>query len=165
MRITETVDYRATPDVVFDMFTDVAFQERKCLDAGALRHDAAVTRVADGARIVTRRDLPTDSLPDFAKSLVGTSLSVTETYEWGAAAPDGSRSGELTVEVGGAPLALRAKVGLTPNATGTSLRIDGDLKASIPFLGARVEKSAATAVVDGIRGEGRTGSRWLAERA
>ncbi|MEO7131946.1 MAG: DUF2505 domain-containing protein [Dermatophilaceae bacterium] len=164
MKITETVDYRAAPDVVFAMLTDEAFQERKCVDAGALRHDVAVAPVGDGARIVTRRDLPTDSLPDFAKSLVGTSLSITETYEWGGAKPDGSRTGDLTVEVAGAPVALRAKVALVPNASGSSLRIDGDLKASIPFLGSRVEKASAPPVIHAIRAEGRTGARWLAER-
>ena len=45
------------------------------------------------------------------------------------------------------------------------MTINGDLKASIPLLGGRVEKAAAPAVVHAIHGEERTGRRWLTERA
>lgn len=165
MKISETVNYAAAPQDVFTMLTDEAFQERKCIDAGAIRHDVAVTLVAEGARIVARRDLRTDRFPDFAKSLVGKSVSITETYHWGAAQANGSRRGEVTVEVAGAPVALRGKVELVPTGVGSTIRINGDLKASIPLLGGRVERAAAPAVLGAIRGEGQTGARWLAERA
>jgi hypothetical protein len=165
MRITETIDYAAPPDAVFAMITDEAFQERKCVEAGAMRHDVAVAQNGSGARVVTNRDLPTDDLPDFAKSLVGGRLAITETYDWGGAAADGARDGSLTVEVAGAPVALRARVRLVPAGSGTAITIDGDLKASIPIFGGKVEKAAAPAVVDAIRSEERTGSRWLTEQA
>ena len=124
-----------------------------------------MTSVGDGARVVTQRELPADDLPDFARSIVGDKLSVTETYDWGGAGGDGSRDGTLVVEVAGAPVALRAKVRLAPAGGGTSMTINGDLKASIPLLGGRVEKAAAPAVVDAIHGEKRTGQRWLTEHA
>lgn len=165
MKISETIDYPAAPDVVFAMLTDEEFQTRKCLEAGALRHDVAITPVGEGARIVTKRDLPTEGLPDFAKSLIGPRLSITETYDWGPPNGDGSRTGELSVEVAGAPVSLNAKVALTRAAAATQMHIDGDLKASIPLLGGKVEKSAAPAVIDGIQGEGRSGRAWLAEHA
>jgi hypothetical protein len=165
MRITETIDYAASPDAVFAMLTDPAFQEAKCIEAGSARHESAVTSTGDGARIVTRRELPADDLPDFVRSIVGDTLSVTETYDWAGAAAGGSRDGTLVVEVAGAPLALRAKVRLTAAGSGTSMTIDGDLKASIPLVGGRVEKAAAPAVVHAIHGEERTGRRWITERA
>lgn len=165
MKISETIHYDASPDAVFAMLTDEAFQERKCLDAGALSHDTTITSEDSGARILTHRELPTAGLPDFAKSIVGGKLSVTETYVWGPAAADTSRAGSLTVEVAGAPVVMRATVGLVPNGAGTRMQIDGDLKASIPLLGGKVEKASAPAVVDAIHSEGRTGHAWLAERA
>ena len=165
MKISETVDYPATPEAVFAMLTDEQFQARKCLAAGALRHDTAIQPVGEGVRIVTKRDLPTADLPDFAKSLIGPKLAITETYDWGPAGADGSRFGELDVEVAGAPVSLSAKVALVPNGAGAQMRVDGNLKASIPLLGGKVEKSAAPAVIDGIHQEGRTGRAWLAERA
>ena len=165
MKISETITYAAPPETVYAMVTDVAFQERKCVEAHAQRHEAAVSPAGDGARVVTKRDLPADDLPDFAKSIVGPTLSVTETYEWGGAAGDGTRTGTLTVEVAGAPVAMRSSVRLAPAGGGTQISIDGDLKASIPLVGGRVEKAAAPAVVHAIRGEERTGRRWLSAHA
>jgi len=165
MKISETITYAAPPETVYAMVTDRAFQERKCVEAGAQRHEASVSPDGDGARVVTKRDLPADDLPDFAKSIVGPKLSVTETYDWGAAAADGSRSGTLTVEVAGAPVAMRGAVRLAATGSGTQITIDGDLKASIPLFGGKVEKAAAPAVVDAIRSEQRTGNAWLSERA
>ena len=164
MRIIETITYAAAPDAVYAMVTDPGFQEQKCIDAGATEHESAVSRAGDGMRVVTTRDLPSDGLPDFAKSLIGSTLSVTETYEWGAAQDGGVRSGTLTVEVRGAPVALRSTVRLAPSGAGTTISIDGDLKASIPLLGGKVEKAAAPAVVHAIKHEQETGTRWLAER-
>jgi len=165
MKISETITYAAPPETVYAMVTDRAFQERKCVEAGAQRHEASVSPDGDGARVVTKRDLPADDLPDFAKSIVGPKLSVTETYDWGAAAADGSRSGTLTVEVAGAPVAMRGAVRLAATGSGTQITIDGDLKASIPLFGGKVEKAAAPAVIDAIRSEQRTGNAWLSERA
>ena len=164
MKISETITYAAPPATVYAMVTDPAFQERKCVEAGAQQHASAVSPVGAGARVVTKRDLPADDLPDFARSIIGSTLSVTETYEWGAAAGDGSRSGTLTVEVAGAPVAMRSTVRLAPSAGGTTIAIEGDLKASIPLFGGKVEKAAAPAVVDAIRSEQHTGRAWLAER-
>lgn len=163
MRITETITYPATPAVVFAMLTDERFQERKCIEAGALHHDVAVTGSGSGARVVTNRDLPTDRLPDFVKSFVGASLSIAETYEWAPASADGSRNGILLVEVKGAPVSMRATVVLAPSGPGTQLRVDGVLKASIPLLGGRIEKAAAPAVVGAMRSEQDTARAWLAE--
>ena len=164
MKITETITYAAPPETVYAMVTDKAFQERKCVESGAQRHDAAVSPVGDGARVVTKRDLPVDDLPDYAKSIVGQTLSVTETYEWAAAAGNGARAGTLVVEVAGAPVALRSTVRLTASGGGSEITIDGDLKASIPLFGGKIEKAAAPAVIKAIRSEQQTGQRWLAER-
>lgn len=165
MRITDTITYDAAPDVVYAMKTDPAFQERKCVEAGAVRHDIAVTRAGEGARVVTKRDLSTDDLPDFVKSIVGATLEVTETYDWAAPAPDGSREAALTVEASGAPVAMRGTVRLRPVGAATEMVIDGNLKAAIPLLGGKIERSAAPAFLRGIRSEHETGRRWLAEQA
>jgi uncharacterized protein YndB with AHSA1/START domain len=165
MKISETIRYAAPPETVYAMLTDAAFQERKCVEAHAQRHEAAVSPAGDGARVVTKRDLPADDLPDFVRSIVGSTLSVTETYEWGGAAVDGTRTGTLTVEVAGAPVAMRSAVRLAPAGGGTQFSIDGDLKASIPLFGGKVEKAAAPAVIGAIRSEQRTGNAWLSERA
>lgn len=165
MKIIERIDYPAAPAAVFAMLTDPAFQEAKCIEAGSQRHESVVTPAGDGARVVTQRDLPAHNLPDFVRSIVGDTLSVTETYDWAGPTADGARDGSLVVEVAGAPVALRAKVRLEPGSSSTAMVIDGDLKAAIPLLGGKVEKAAAPAVIEAIHGEGRTGKHWLVESA
>lgn len=161
MRITEALDYATAPEAVFAMMTTKAFQAQKCADAGALSHDAAISRSGEKTRILVNRDLPTDRLPDFAKSLVGQTLSITETWVFEAAHVDGGHNGSLRVEVKGTPIVLQAAVVLAPNGAGTLITIDGDLKASIPFFGGKIEKAAAPAVVGALRNEQRTGSHWI----
>ena len=165
MRITETITYHATVEVVYAMKTNPAFQERKCADSGALHHDVAVRQNGTGALVVTRRDLSTEGLPEFVKSIVGARLSITETYQWDALRADGSREGTLTVEAAGAPVAMRGTVHLEPVQDGTNLNIDGDLKAHIPLIGGRIEKAAAPAFISALRSEHESARRWLAERA
>jgi hypothetical protein len=164
MRITETITYHASVDVVYAMKTDPEFQERKCADSGALQHDVAVRQNGEGSLVVTRRDLSTDGLPDFVKSIVGARLSVTETYQWNAPAVDGSRDGTLIVEAAGAPVAMRGTVRVEPVDVGTNLTIDGDLKAHVPLIGSRIEKAAAPAFIKALRSEHESGRRWLEER-
>ncbi|HET8594243.1 MAG TPA: DUF2505 domain-containing protein [Intrasporangium sp.] len=162
MKISETVEYPAAPDEVFSMLTDERFQARKCEEAGSLSHDVAVSQNGGSTRVVTKRDLPTQDMPDFAKSLIGPRVTITETYEWAAPNGDGSRTGDLTVVLGGAPVTLRAKLGLKPSGAGTSMSLDGDLKASVPLIGGKIEKTAAPAIVDGIRSESSVARAWLA---
>lgn len=162
MRISETVDYPATPDVVFAMLTDERFQARKCEAGGSLSHDVAVSQVEDGVRVVTKRDVPTHGFPDFAKPFIGSRLTITETYEWAAPNGDGSRSGQLTIELGAAPVTMRGRLALVPTGAGTQMRVDGDLKAAVPFIGGKVERTAGPALVDGIRTDGEVGRAWLA---
>jgi hypothetical protein len=164
MRITERLEYDAPAEAVFEMMSNPAYQERKCVESGAVRHSVTVLPQGAGTRVVVTRELPTDHLPDFAKSLVGPRLQTTETWNWGAPAADGSREGDLRVEVAGAPVALKASTRLAPSPHSSELTVNGDLKASIPLVGGKIEKAAAPAVVDALHSEGQTGRRWLTER-
>lgn len=165
MKISETLEYDAPPDVVFAMLTDPAFQEQKCVDTSALAHEVSITPMSDGARVVTHRHLPTDGLPDFARSLVGSRLVVTETADWGGRDATGARDGTLVVHVDGAPITLHARVRLAAASSRSTLTIVGDLKASVPLVGGRIERAAAPSITSALESEGRTGQRWLAQRA
>lgn len=165
MKISETLEYPASPEDVFEMLGDPAYQERKCVEAGAVSHSVAITPHGPGMRVVVTRELPTDHLPDFAKSLVGSRLQTTETWDWEAPGADGTRQGHLRVEVAGAPVTLRARARLAPSPHSSVLDVSGELKASVPLVGSRIEKAAAPAVLDALRAEGDTGRRWLTERA
>ena len=164
MKISATIDYAATPQEVFAMLADEDFQARKCAAHGALRHAVSIGAQGDRTTIVSTRDLPTDNLPPFVRSIVGDTLTVTETQDWGPPGTDGARSGRLTVDIDGAPIDLAGTLSLAPGGQGSVETVEGDLKARIPLISDKIEKAAAPAIQSAIRVESETGDAWLATR-
>lgn len=163
MRITAEIHYDADPATAFRMICDVAFQERKCEASGALAHEVEIEEFEDGGAVVTtRRTMPADGLPDFVKTLVGTTLTVVQTDDWAGPAADGSRDGTTVVEISGAPVRFTGSLRLQPSTAGSRQVVAGDLKASVPLVGGRIEKAAEPAIRAAVRAEQRTGDAWLA---
>jgi hypothetical protein len=162
VRITAELTYDADPRTVFAMIRDAAFQERKCVASGALQHEVQIEERDDGGAVITtHRTMPTDGVPDSMKSFVGNTLTVVQSDEWAAPAPDGDRHGTAVVRISGAPVAFTATLLLTANAAGARQTISGDLKASVPVIGGRIEKAAEPAIQAAIRAEQRTSTGWL----
>lgn len=164
MKISTTFDYAATPDQVFAMLVDAEFQNLKCIATGALSHSVSI--LASGGRtvIVSKREMPTAGFPDFVKSLVGATMAVTETQDWGPPGAGGAREGALTVNIAAAPVDLAATLSLAPAAHGSVESVDGDLRARLPLIGSKIEKAAAPAVQSAINVERETGQAWLRRR-
>lgn len=165
MKIDTKIVYFAAPQDVSAMTFERDFQARKCEATGAVGYDVDLARTPDGARITTSRQMPTDQFPDFVRSMVGSTVTVTEVDTWGAAGADGSRNGSIEVTISGAPLRLSGALSLRPTPDGAVVIIDADLKASVPFVGARLEKAAAPAILAAVRAEERTAADWLAARS
>ena len=165
MRLSAEIRYDADPATVFGMLTDADFQERKCAATGALDHEVEIDEYDDGsAAIRTSRTMPTDQVPDFVRTFVGSTLAVVEVDDWQPAAADGSREGTVLVEIKGAPVRLAAAMTLRADGAGTRQTIDGDVKASVPLIGGRIEKVIEPALQAAIRVEQREGRAWLATR-
>jgi Protein of unknown function (DUF2505) len=171
MRITAEIHYPAEPGAVYAMLVDPAFGERTCLANHALDHEVAVQHFDDGsATVTTRRTMPTDLVPELVRSLIGATLRITEIRDWAAAGPDGARTGTLVVQIEGAPVRLAGslRLGSVADVEGNGAHavqtIDGDLKASVPLIGGRIEKSVEPAIRAAIDVEQRTAVDWLAGR-
>lgn len=164
MRISAELRYAADPVTAFAMIRETAFQERTCAATGATSYRVEVRDSGGGGIAVrTERVHPTDSVPDFVKSLVGASLRVTEVDEWGPAGPDGARDGTATVQIEGAPVRFVATLRLRPDGAASVQSVDGDLTASVPLLGSRVARAAEPAVRAAIRAQQHTADAWLAD--
>jgi len=161
MKISAIIDYAATPDEVFAMLADEDFQNHKCAATGSRRHTVSVWVQDDRTVIVSTRDMPSDGFPPFVKSMVGETLAVTETQDWGPPGADGVRHGRLSVAIEGAPVELHAALSLAMGGEGTVETIEGDLKARIPLIGNKIELAAAPAIQSAIRVESKTGKAWL----
>src|SRR3954464_1995306 len=111
------------------MLTDAAFQERKCAATGALESEVEIERFPDGgAPIRTRRTMPTDQMPDFARSFVGRSVDVVQVDDFGAPDGGGRREGTVVVEIKGAPGRVAGSAGPRGAPRGTLGGGGGGLK-------------------------------------
>ncbi|GAB2676061.1 DUF2505 domain-containing protein [Thalassiella azotivora] len=162
MRIQEQVRYPATPDAVAAALADPRFSDRVTELMGASEGSVDVDGDPAGPFTVTTvRRLPTDDFPDVARSFVGATVQVRQVDAWAAPAPDGSRAGTISVEIVGAPLRLTGTLHLAPDGDSTVQSVDGDLKASVPLLGGKLERAAEPAVHGAIRQQIRAGREWL----
>jgi len=153
VKFTHRAEYPATPDVVFAQMCAQEFQDAKCDATTTGRWKADVSTTGDRTVVSTERVLPTDGLPDIARSFVGESLTIVEVQTWGPAAADGSRTADLNLHVKGAPMTLKGSIRLSPTASGTVHQLDGELRAGVPLIGGKLEKAAADPLMFAARTE------------
>jgi len=163
VRVDSQIRYEAGPAAVAAMLADPAFVERKCDAMGALERSAEVSGNSAGPFTATSsRTMPTDDFPDVARKMVGETVKIRQVDTWEAPGADGSRQGTVTVEIAGAPLKVTGRMTLRPDGAGTVQTVDGELKASMPIIGGKLEKAAHPAIMAAIRKEHQTGQKWLA---
>jgi hypothetical protein len=162
--INAEMHFAAPGDRVMAVLTDPDFQDEKCVETGALEHAVSITSPGDRTVIDTRRNMPMDSLPDFARSFLGGKLEVHEVQDWGPDNGDGTRDGRLSVDISGTPMKLKGTLALRPEggAGASVIVIRSELKANIPFIGGKAEEAAAGPIRAAIAKEEELGGEWLA---
>jgi uncharacterized protein YndB with AHSA1/START domain len=160
MDVREEIVYDASPDDVFEMLCDKAFREKVCRGIGSVRYDVSVTRNGDTARIRNHRVMEVD-LPEVAKKVVGDTIEMVQTEDWGERQSDGSRAATFHVEIPGKPGSITGTVSLTPTGSGSREVVSGQVKVSIPFVGKKLETEVAKGLKAALEVEGRLGARWL----
>ena len=155
--------FPADADTVFAMLTDEQYVTRKATAMGALEHDVSVTALeGGGARIRLERTLPA-MVPDFVRPLVGETIRVVQTEDWGPVRPDGGRTGRMTATISAAPVSLSGELTLEPNDGSSVHRIEAEVRARVPFVGSKIEKAIGEVILLAARKEEQVGSAWLAE--
>jgi hypothetical protein len=162
VNVTAQIRYAADPATTFAMLLDRGFQEQVCRATGATGFEVDVEQLDDGGTVRTDRQLPTDQFPDFVKTFVGDIVHVVRVDTWGAAEADGSRAGTIVVEIKGAPVRLEGTLRLRPEGAATVEDVQGDLKASVPLIGGRIEKAVEPPIRSAVAKEEQVGARWLA---
>jgi hypothetical protein len=162
MEMHSELRYNAAPDTVFAMLTNETFIKRKTMAANAVRYDVSVQRTGDGAVIALTRVMPPD-VPDFVRRFVGETIDIKQVDSWGPAAPDGSRKGQIDLEMVGAPVTCKGQMAITPDGGGTTVTITGTLKAAIPLFGGRIEQAVLQGLMEVAKIEQRVGDEWISE--
>jgi hypothetical protein len=134
---------------------DRDFLLQVCEASEASAYDVSVT----GDKTRTSRTL---KAPAAAARFTGPDLNVVEEISWGPDHGDGSRAGALKLTIPGQPVVLNGKLALGAGGPGTRVQLTGELKVNIPFVGKKMEDSAAPAVLAGFRVQQKVGDRWLA---
>lgn len=157
-----TQHFAASPSELFSVLAQEDFILAKCAATGSLSTQAKVTEAGanQGETLTSVRVLPAD-LPAPAKSLVGDTITVTETQVWSAPGPDGSRTATVTVEFSG-PMGFTGTLELAPAPTGAStITTRGVFTAKVPFIGGKIEKVAAEQTERYLAAEERVAGEWL----
>jgi len=163
VKLIAQLHYAAEPDDAFAMLTNTDFQSHKCVENGSISYSVDIAEHHNGgATIKTLRVMPTDKAPDYVRAIIGQSLTVDEVDEWDPPTADGSRAGTIHVAIRGAPVKVTGRIYMRREAGGTVNGIDAEVKASVPFLGGKIEKAVEPVLQAALRVEQREGKAWIA---
>ena len=161
MHLREQISYDAPIADVFAMLCTKKFRDQVCEEMGALRYEVTITAVAETATIRISRVLPAE-VPDLVKKFVGDEIEIVSTEIWSAPDAAGARSAQLLIEIPGKPAQMRGSIRLDQLGSATLETVEGEIKVSVPFIGARIEGEIANAVRAAIGLEEAVGTSWLA---
>ncbi|HEY8296079.1 MAG TPA: DUF2505 domain-containing protein [Micrococcaceae bacterium] len=163
MPLSASTNLPASVQRITEVFTDEAFIRHISESVGGTLESFERTGELDAAFSTKAiRALPTDRLPDFAKSFVGASLSVTQLENWAAPAADGSREVQVTLTVAGAPLEVTAVQRLSANGDGSLVELEGNVSSSMPFLGPKIAEAAEPIIGQALNMQASEARSWLA---
>jgi hypothetical protein len=95
--------------------------------------------VSDGGAVtlVVSRGLP-DGIPGFLEKFLPAGGRARQTEAWGPM-DGGARRGTWHADIPGAPAKVSGTMSLEPSAGGTTYRVLGEVKVSIPLIGGKAE--------------------------
>ena len=98
-----------------------------------------------GVLLAVSRELPA-GVPGFLERFLPADGRVVETFDWAAAAGNGTRTGTWKADIPGAPARLGGTMRLEPTPGGSRYTIEGDVKVGVPLIGGRAERFIADMV-------------------
>lgn len=161
MRKTLTITYPADPAKVAAMLADPEYQRGRVARLGSDTVTSEVTPAGDGFSATASGTVPADKLPSAARKLVRSGVSFTVTEAWGGPAEDGSRTGTLSIDAGGAPVRSSGALAMRPSGEQTVVEVDLELKVTVPLVGRAVEDKAMSMAGRVIADEESRAAAWL----
>jgi len=164
MALAASTTLSAPAQRVTDVFTNEDFIKHVSFTVGGELKSYEISGPTTGAFTTkTVRTLPTTRMPDIARKVVGDTLTVTQLEEWDAPAADGSRSNRITLTVAKAPLDVTAVQKLSASGESTLVELTGEVKSSIPFLGAKIAGAAEPVIGKALNLQATLAQEWLNE--
>ncbi len=164
VRMTHTVAFPSPPAVIASAMLDERYLATHCRLSGALDYSVSASgSPRTGGETRTRRVLPTDRVPDFARRLTGDTLVIVEVVGWWAASVSSEHAGTVELRLDGAPVRFRGEIHLAPAGEGTRAQVSGTVTARVPLVGGRIERALLPAIRAGFDVQPRAVAEWLAD--
>jgi len=129
--------YTAPVETVFALLTQGKWLEERSAAMGEESATCKAAKKAGGVTVTMKRRV-TRELPPVLAKLMSPEADIELTEQW---TPEGDGySGTLAMTIVGKPVKITAQFALTPKGKGCVYKIEHQCKASIPFVGAQVEK-------------------------
>lgn len=157
MQVTHTATYDAPLSLVHAMLLDPAFRRFAAARSGVLEVDVTVEERGTGHVVTIDQLQPTQGVPAFAKKFAGESTRAVQVEEWES--PSRCR---LSVDTPGRPTEVRGSYALSEADGRTTQVFTGEVKASVPLIGGKLEKLIGDLFTQGRDVEARSGNAWLA---
>jgi len=157
MRVRHQMHYQAPPDEVFEMLSDPEFREEVCTEIHSTGVRVEIDRLGSSMNVLVVHRQGTEEIPSFAKKMVGEEIVIEQHETWQT-----PTRAELEITTPGKPGHLRGTIVLEPDGEGTLETLEGDLKVSVPLIGAKIEGLVAGLMISAMEAEERVGRRRLA---
>ena len=161
MEFTGHLEYGRPPSDVFAMLADEDYVRARAESTGGADVEVSVREIGDTVEITNARSVPAD-VPAYAQGMVGDTIRITERHIWG---PDagGRREGTFEATFGGVPVAVRGRLHLAPDGAGSVATLEGQILASVPLVGRKVEQLVHDQIAAALVIEQELGTSWLAD--
>lgn len=158
-KISGELTFTASPAAVYAMVTDQAYVQEKNERTGGQNVVSEVSASDNGCQIHVTRDLPAE-IPSYAKKFVGEKISTDQTDKWTVGA-DGSYTATFDVDFGKAPMVIKGTMSIIGDDSRTVLKVEGEVKASVPLVGGKLEGLGAEQFERAVRNEQQIAQEWL----
>lgn len=162
MALSASTTIDASVDRVAAIFCSEDFVRHTSELVGGTLESFVVDGPLSGAFTTTTvRTLPTDRLPDMARTFVGSMLKVTQVDDWAAPAANGARTATIKLTVAGAPLDVTAQQSIVAEGDGARVDLTGEVTSPIPFLGAKIASAAEPMIGKALNIQATQAREWL----
>jgi len=152
---TAKYTYEQDADSLYALVTDPEMVRERSIAMG--ERDIQLTK--DGETLTNVRTVDAD-VPGFAAKVLRPTSTVREVKRWNALA----KTGELTVEMQGAPARLEGTLRIVPNGSGCDYIIDYAAKVRVPLIGGKIAAFIENATKKSLDEEFAWNSKKLASR-
>ena len=149
--LTHSWTYPAPLAQVRSMLLDPAFRAQVC------QAQRAVTSSIDisGDRVKVEYSQATDSVPAFARKMVGDTLTVVQREQWDPT------SATVEITVPGKPGGATGTFALIEFDGSTTQRVILDVTAKVPLVGGKLEAMIRDLLLKALAKEAQAGQEWL----